>query len=191
MKLIFASHNENKVLEIRNLLPETIEILSLKDIGFEKDILENGSTIEANAKIKSKFIFENFGFNNFSDDSGLEVEALNNEPGVFSARYAGNHKNDSNNIDLLLHNLAGNSNRNARFKTVISLCINGHYTEFTGIIQGTITEKPIGSNGFGYDSVFIPLNHTRTFAEMNLSEKSTLSHRGIALNQLIEYLQKI
>lgn len=190
MKILFTTHNNHKLEEVKSLLPDNFELSSLVDINFTDDIIEHGSTIEENAHIKSQFIYDQLGLDNFSDDSGLEVEALQQAPGVYSARYAGNQKNDLDNINLLLKNLEGIQNRNARFKTVISLCIKGKYTQFTGIVNGTIAQKPLGSQGFGYDPIFIPNHSNRTFAEMNRSEKSALSHRSIALNQLVEYLNQ-
>ncbi len=189
MKLIFASHNKNKLKEIRNLIPGNIKISSLEDINHNYEIEENGTSIEENAAIKSRFVYENLGYNAFADDSGLEVDYLNGEPGVFSARYAGEQKNDEDNIDKLLLHLKNITNRKAQFKTVISLCIDGEFKNFTGIIRGTISHERKGKNGFGYDPVFIPENQNKTFAEMTLEQKSKLSHRALAVNQLIHFLK--
>ena len=188
MKLVFASNNKNKIKEIQALVPPTIQIVSLEDIGCFEDIPETADTIEGNAILKANYVTEKFGLNCFADDSGLEVDALNGEPGVFSARYAGEPKNDDNNTTKLLSNLKDNSNRKANFKTVICLNLNGKQQLFTGIINGTITEKKIGTNGFGYDPIFIAEGHSKTFAELTMEEKSKISHRGLAVRQLIDFL---
>ena len=189
MKLVFASNNKNKIKEIQALLPPTIQIVSLEDIGCFEDIPETADTIEGNAILKANYVTEKFGLNCFADDSGLEVDALNGEPGVFSARYAGEPKNDDNNTDKLLLNLNGKSNRKANFKTVICLNLNGKQHLFTGIINGTITHEKIGTNGFGYDPIFIAEGHSKTFAELTMEEKSKISHRGLAVQQLIDFLK--
>lgn len=189
MKLVFASNNSNKINEIQLLLPKNIEILSLKDIGCNEDIPETANTIEGNAILKANYVTENYGYDCFADDSGLEVDALNGEPGVFSARYAGEPKNDLNNTLKLLENLEGKTNRKAQFKTVICLNLNGNQQLFTGIIRGEIGLEQIGENGFGYDPIFIPENYNKTFAQFSIDEKSQISHRGIATKQLIEFLK--
>ncbi|MEC4005002.1 non-canonical purine NTP diphosphatase [Flavobacterium sp. SUN052] len=189
MKLVFASNNKNKIKEIQLLVPKTIEIVSLEDIGCYDDILETADTIEGNSILKANFITEKYGLNCFADDSGLEVDALNGEPGVFSARYAGEPKNDDNNMNKLLSNLKNKSNRKANFKTVICLNINGEQHLFTGIINGKIIEEKIGTNGFGYDPIFVADGYTNTFAELSIEEKSTISHRGKAVKKLIDFLK--
>lgn len=190
MKLVFASNNKNKIKEIQLLLPKNFEVLSLEDIGCFEDIPETSNTIEGNAILKANYVTEKYGFNCFADDTGLEVEVLNGEPGVFSARYAGEPKNDDNNMNKLLFNLKYKTNRKANFKTVICLNIDGARQLFTGIINGNITEQKIGTNGFGYDPIFVADGYSKSFAELSIEEKSTISHRGIAVAQLITFLQK-
>ena len=188
MELVFASANQNKVTEIQKLVGEKIKLLSLKDIGCTEEIEESGTTFQENALIKARYVFETYKCNCFADDSGLEVEALNNEPGVYSARYAGEPKNDNRNTQKLLKELKSNSNRNARFKTVIALLINGKEQFYEGEISGKIALHPSGSGGFGYDPVFIPDGYDRTFAQMTLEEKNHISHRAIAIQKLVDYL---
>ena len=188
MQLVFASSNKNKIKEIQQLLPTSIQILSLEDIGCFEEIPETADTIEGNAILKANYVTEKFKLNCFADDSGLEVDALNGQPGVFSARYAGEPKNDNNNIDKLLLNLKDKSNKKGNFKTVICLNLNGEQHLFTGIINGTITEEKIGSNGFGYDPIFIADGYAETFAQLTMEEKSSISHRGLAVKQLVDFL---
>jgi XTP/dITP diphosphohydrolase len=190
MQLVFASNNKNKIKEIQLLVPATIQILSLEDIGCTEDIPETADTIEGNAILKANYVTEKYGYDCFADDSGLEVEALNGEPGVFSARYAGEPKNDENNIDKLLYNLKNVGNKKANFKTVICLNLKGEQQLFAGIINGRISEERIGKNGFGYDPIFVADGYQKTFAELTLEEKSIISHRGIAVKKLIVFLQK-
>lgn len=190
MKLVFASNNKNKIKEIQLLLPDSIQILSLEDIGCTEDIPETADTIEGNAMLKANYVTEKYGYDCFADDSGLEVQALNGEPGVFSARYAGEPKNDENNIDKLLANLKDVNNKKANFKTIICLNLKGEQQLFTGIINGQIIEERIGNNGFGYDPIFVADGYQKTFAELTLEEKSNISHRGIAVKELITFLQK-
>jgi XTP/dITP diphosphohydrolase len=189
MQLVFASNNKNKIKEIQLLLPDSIQILSLEAIGCTEDIPETANTIEGNAILKANYVSQKYGFDCFADDSGLEVAALDGEPGVFSARYAGEPKNDENNIDKLVANLKGVENKKANFKTVICLNLKGEQQLFTGIINGTIIEKRIGTNGFGYDPIFVADGYQKTFAELSLEEKATISHRGIAVKQLVEFLK--
>jgi XTP/dITP diphosphohydrolase len=186
--LIFATNNQNKVNEIRFALQNKFEILTLKEAGIDIDIPEPFNTIEKNAATKSKTIYELTQKNCFSEDTGLEVECLNGEPGVKSARYAGEHCSFEDNIDKLLLNMKGQVNRKARFKTVISLIINGVEHQFEGICEGKITEEKEGSNGFGYDAVFTPNGSEKTFAQMDMEEKNNYSHRKKALQKLINYL---
>lgn len=190
MQLVFASNNKNKIKEIQLVVPDTIQILSLNDIGCTEDIPETADTIEGNAILKANYVTEQYGYDCFADDSGLEVDALNGEPGVFSARYAGEPKNDENNIDQLLANLKGVENKKANFKTVICLNHKGEQHLFTGRINGQIIEERIGTNGFGYDPIFVADGYQKTFAELTLEEKSNISHRGIAVKQLIEFLKQ-
>jgi len=190
MKIVFASNNKNKIKEIQALLPATIQIVSLEDIGCTEEIPETANTIEGNAILKANYVTQKYGFDCFADDSGLEVDALNGEPGVFSARYAGEPKNDENNIDKLLTNLKDIENKKANFKTVICLNLNGNQHLFTGIINGQIINERVGTNGFGYDPIFVADGYQKTFAELTLEEKSTISHRGIAVKQLIEFLNQ-
>ena len=191
MQLVFASNNQNKIKEIQLLLPQSIQILSLEDIGCFEEIPETADTIEGNAILKANYVTEKFGYNCFADDTGLEVEALNGEPGVYSARYAGAQKDANNNMDKLLDNLKDKSNRLAQFKTVIALNLNGNQTLFTGIIKGKIIEEKIGANGFGYDPIFVADGYTKTFAELTIEEKSKISHRGLAVKQLVDFCSKL
>lgn len=191
MKLVFASNNLNKIKEIQLLLPSTIQILSLESIGCHEEIPETAATIEGNAILKANYVTENYGYNCFADDTGLEVEALNGQPGVHSARYAGEQKDANDNMDKLLQNLNDKSNRRAQFKTVIALNFNGNQTLFTGIIKGKIIQEKIGTNGFGYDPIFVADGFDKTFAELSLEEKSTISHRGLAVKQLIEFCSNL
>lgn len=189
MKLVFASNNKNKIQEIKHQLPPEIELLSLEDIGCHEDIPETADTIEGNAILKADYITSRYGYNCFADDTGLEVEALNGEPGVYSARYAGEQKSAEYNMDKLLKALENNTNRNARFKTVIALNLNGKQELFTGIVNGTITTEKAGDKGFGYDPIFKPVGLNATFAQLSLDEKAQLSHRGRAVSQLIDFLK--
>jgi len=189
MKLVFATNNEHKLHEIRKLLGDSIELLSLRDIGCEDDILENQDTLEGNAAEKSFFICHKYGVNCFADDTGLEIEALNGEPGVYSARYAGEERSAENNMNLVLDKLSKINNRNARFRTVISLIIDGHETQFQGVVNGHILEAKLGHTGFGYDPIFQPEESNLSFAQMPLDEKNKISHRGRAVEKLVEYLK--
>lgn len=191
MKLVFASNNKNKIQEIQALVPNTIQIVSLEDIGCTEDIPETADTIEGNAILKANYVTSNYGYDCFADDTGLEVEALNGAPGVYSARYAGEQKDANDNMDKLLSELKDKSNRKANFKTVIALNLNGKQNLFTGIINGKIIEEKIGTNGFGYDPIFVADGFEKTFAELSMEEKSTISHRGIAVKELILFLQKL
>ncbi|MQP53449.1 MULTISPECIES: non-canonical purine NTP diphosphatase [unclassified Flavobacterium] len=190
MKLVFASNNKNKIQEIQALVPNTIQIVSLEEIGCFEDIPETADTIEGNAILKANYVTEKYGYDCFADDTGLEVEALNGAPGVYSARYAGEQKDANDNMDKLLFELKDKTNRKANFKTVIALNLNGKQNIFTGIINGKIIEEKIGTNGFGYDPIFVADGYDKTFAELSMEEKSNISHRGIAVKQLIEYFTK-
>lgn len=189
MKLVFASNNKNKIQEIRHQLPVDIELLSLEDIGCHEDIPETADTIEGNAILKADYVTKNYGYDCFADDTGLEVDALNGAPGVYSARYAGEQKSAEDNMDKLLAALDGNTSREARFKTVITLNLNGQQHLFTGIVNGTITTEKAGNEGFGYDPVFKPEGSNLTFAQISIGEKALLSHRGRAVAQLINFLK--
>ncbi|MDQ1140145.1 non-canonical purine NTP diphosphatase [Pedobacter agri] len=189
-KLVFATNNEHKTAEIRLALSGKYVVLNLQDIGCEEDIPETAETFEGNASLKSKYVLENFKLDCFADDSGLEVAALNNEPGIYSARYSGS-RDSLENIQLVLQKLEGQNNRKARFKTVISLMLNGENHLFEGVINGKITEGLSGSKGFGYDPIFQPDGYDITFAEMDMSEKNKISHRAIALNKMIEFLNNL
>lgn len=188
MKLVFASNNKNKIAEIQSMLPESIKILSLEDINCLEDIPETADTIEGNAILKANYVTQKYGYDCFADDTGLEVTALNGEPGVYSARYAGEQKNADDNMNKLLDALKNEENRSAQFKTVITLNLNGKQYLFTGIAKGEITLTKTGTNGFGYDPIFKPENFNKTFAELPLETKNTIGHRGKAVKQLIDFL---
>ena len=190
MKLVFATHNKNKVREVKALMPSNIELLSLTDIGCFDEIPETSSTIEGNALLKANFVKEHYGFDCFADDTGLEVQELNNEPGVYSARYAGSDNDAHANMNKLLANLDSKSNRTAHFKTVIALIQSEETELFTGICKGTITRDKKGTSGFGYDPIFQPIGFIKTFAEMKLEQKSEIGHRGKAVRLLINHLTK-
>ena len=189
MKIVFATNNLNKLKEVQALLPSSISLLSLKDIGCDEDIPETQATIEGNAIQKATYIKDNYGYDCFADDTGLEVEALDNEPGVYSARYAGKQRDSDANMDKLLNKLENTASRNAQFKTVIALSIKNEIITFTGICKGVITKVKKGNKGFGYDPIFRPIDYDRTFAEMDLKLKNKIGHRGKAINQLTKYLQ--
>lgn len=189
--LVFATNNQNKLKEVQALIPQSIKLLSLKDIGCFEDIPETQNTIEGNAVQKAEYVKNNYDYDCFADDTGLEVEALNGEPGVFSARYAGSQRDATDNMNLLLQNLKSKSNRDAQFKTVIALHLNGKLSTFEGICKGEITTSKSGDKGFGYDPIFKPKGYEHTFAEMDLSLKNQIGHRGKATKQLVEFLSKI
>jgi len=188
MKLVFATNNLNKLKEVQALIPSYIQLLSLSDIGCSEDIPETSPTIEGNAMQKASYIKENYGYDCFGDDTGLEVETLQGAPGVYSARYAGEAKDSDANMNKLLNNLKGKENRKAHFKTVIALHINGKSETFTGICSGTITTNKKGDQGFGYDPIFLPETYDKTFAELSLKEKNRISHRAKAVKQLVTFL---
>ncbi len=189
--LVFATNNPNKLKEVEVLIPENIKLLSLKDIGCFEDIPETQNTIEGNAIQKAEYIKENYGYDCFADDTGLEVQALNGNPGVYSARYAGPQRDASDNMNLLLKNLEPSLNRKARFKTVIALNLNNNLTTFTGICKGEIMKTKHGSLGFGYDPIFQPDGYKETFAEMELLLKNKIGHRGKATKQLVAFLNEV
>ncbi len=188
MQLIFATHNKNKVLEVKNLIPQGLELIGLSDAGFHDEIPETEETLEGNALLKARTIYQKTGVNCFADDSGLEVDALNGAPGVYSARYAGEQKNDVQNMEKLLAALGDTAHRDAQFRTVIALLMDGKEYLFEGIIRGSIGTAKRGLNGFGYDPLFIPEGHTQTFAEMDLAAKNAMSHRAIATRKLMAFL---
>jgi XTP/dITP diphosphohydrolase len=190
MRLVFATNNMNKIKEVQSLIPSEIELLSLKDIGCFEDVPETQNTIEGNAKQKAEYIKTNYNYDCFADDTGLEVNALNGEPGVYSARYAGEQRNAEDNTNKLLTELHNKTERSAQFKTVIALHLNGELHTFTGICKGEITTEKHGEKGFGYDPVFKPNNYNNTFAEMDLSLKNSIGHRGKAVTELVEFLNE-
>ncbi len=191
MKLVFATNNLHKLEEVQQLLGSTMALQSLDQLGCFDDIPETGHTLEANASQKSHFIFEKYKADCFADDTGLEIEALNNEPGVYSARYAGEERDANLNMDKVLLKLKDVSNRKARFRTVISLLINGKETLFEGVVEGNITTDRKGVKGFGYDPIFIPNGYETSFAEMDIIEKNKISHRAMATNKLIAFLKNL
>tara|TARA_R110002049_G_scaffold44064_5_gene129195 strand:- start:4241 stop:4810 length:570 start_codon:yes stop_codon:yes gene_type:complete len=188
MQLVFATNNLNKLKEVQALMPSNITLLSLKAIGCFEDIPETQNTIEGNAKQKAEYIKNNYGYDCFADDTGLEVDALNGEPGVYSARYAGEQRNANDNMNKLLSELKNKDNRNAQFKTVMALYINNKLYTFTGVCEGTIIKTKQGEKGFGYDPIFKPNGHNKTFAEMDLELKNTVGHRGKAVSKLVSFL---
>lgn len=191
MKLVFATNNPNKLKEVQKLIPNHIQLLSLKDIGCDEDIPETQPTIEGNAIQKAEYIKAHYGYDCFADDTGLEVEALNGEPGVFSARYAGPQRDANDNMNKLLNELENKPNRTAQFKTVIALHLNNKLHTFTGICIGEITQDKAGDSGFGYDPIFKPNNYDQTFAEMSLELKNQIGHRGKAVQQLVVFLNTL
>ena len=190
MKLVFATNNKHKLEEVRAILGNRIEVLSMNDINCHDDIPETADTLEGNALIKARYIYEKFGVDCFADDTGLEVDVLGGEPGVYSARYAGEECNPEANMHKLLHNLTGKNNRRAQFRTVIALIINGEEKLFNGIVKGNITEEKMGDSGFGYDPIFIPEGFSESFAQMPAEMKNSISHRFRATEQLSNYLKE-
>ena len=191
MKLVFATNNLHKLKEVQEMLSNSIEVLSLKDIGCFEDIEETESTLEGNAKLKADYITEKYGFDCFADDTGLEVEALDGDPGVYSARYAGEHVNAEKNMEKLLIELQNKSSRKAKFRTIIALNLRNKQYLFEGICEGEILNEKSGVKGFGYDPIFKPKNASCSFAEMNSEEKNIISHRGIAIQKLVNFLSLI
>ena len=189
MKLVFATHNQNKFSEVKRLMPEHITLLSLDDISCLDDIPETGDTLEENAKIKADYVTKKYNLPCFSDDTGLLVDALNGQPGVYSARYAGPQKKANDNMNKLLFELKEKQDRNAHFKTVIVLNLNGEQVIFKGKVEGEITLEKQGVKGFGYDPIFKPKGYSTTFAQLSIDLKNKIGHRGKAINQLITYLQ--
>ena len=191
MKLVFASNNLNKIKEIQSILNGSIELLSLEEIGCDEEIPETAETIEGNAILKANYVKEKYGYDCFADDTGLEVTALNGEPGVYSARYAGEQKSAEDNMTKLLKSLKNKEDRSAQFKTVIALNLNGQQHLFTGIAKGKIILEKKGNHGFGYDPIFQPENYAETFAELSSEIKNKISHRAKATQQLIDFLNSI
>lgn len=190
MKLVFATNNKHKLQEVRDIVGDRVEILSLNDIDCHDDIPETADTLQENALIKARHIYEKYGMDCFADDTGLEVDALNGEPGVYSARYAGNECDSEANMHKLLQNLIGKSDRKAQFRTVIALIINGEEKLFNGIVKGTISEEKMGNSGFGYDPIFIPEGFSESFAQMGSDMKNSISHRYRATEQLNNFLKE-
>jgi len=191
MKIVFATNNPNKLKEIQSLIPKEIEIISLNEIGCNEDIPETGDTLEANAFQKAHYIKDNFNYDCFADDTGLEIDELNGDPGVYSARYAGPERNANANMNKVLNELKGNKNRKAQFRTAIALILEGEEHLFEGKVEGYISKDKQGNEGFGYDPIFIPENDIRSFAQMSMQEKGAISHRGRAVRNLVAYLNKI
>lgn len=189
MKLVFATHNQNKVREVQALLPTTITLLSLTDIGCDEEIPETGKTLEANAILKADFVTNKYGYPCFADDTGLLVNSLDGAPGVYSARYAGEQKNSDDNMDKLLTELESKKDRTARFETIIALNLENQQHIFKGVAEGEITTDKKGGKGFGYDPIFKPIDYEKTFAELPLDVKNKISHRGKAIQQLLTYLK--
>lgn len=191
MKIVFATHNKNKVIELKALLPEHFEVVSLEDIGCLEDIPETADTIEGNARLKAIYVFENYGLECFADDSGLEVDALNGAPGVYSARYAGVAKSSEANLQKLLSEMADKDERSARFRCTIALKTKKDIRVFHGTVEGSIARKRRGNGGFGYDPVFIPEGYKHTFGELSADIKNKMSHRAIAVKQLVAHLKEL
>ena len=190
MKLLFATNNLNKIKEVSSFINNQIDVISLKDIKCNEDIVESKETIIDNAVLKANYIKNNYGYDCFADDTGLEVDFLNGKPGVYSKRFAGENSTDELNMQKLLKCMEESNNRNARFKTVIALNINNQVTTFTGICEGEILRGKRGNNGFGYDPIFLPKGHNNSFGEMSLIEKNKIAHRSKAVKKLIDYLNK-
>lgn len=191
MKLVFATNNKHKLQEVRDIIGSGVEILSLADINCNEDIPETADTLDGNALIKARYIYEKYNVNCFADDTGLEVDALDGAPGVYSARYAGDGHDSEANMRKLLENLTGKNNRNAQFRTVIALIIDGEEKLFNGIVKGTITEEKRGDSGFGYDPIFVPEGYSESFAQMDSRTKNSISHRYRATKQLSDYLEAL
>ncbi len=190
MRLVFATNNRHKLQEVRDIVGDRVEVLSLADIDCHDDIPETADTLQGNALIKARHIYEKYGLDCFADDTGLEVEVLDGAPGVYSARYAGEECNSEANMRKLLENLTGKNNRNAQFRTVIALIVKGEEMLFNGIVKGTIATEKKGDSGFGYDPIFVPEGHSESFAQMSSEMKNSMSHRFRATKQLGDYLKE-
>jgi len=188
MKLVFATHNPGKLKEVREMLAPKYDVVGLYDLNDHEDIVEDAPTLEGNAIIKAQTVWQRHGLPCFSDDTGLEIDALNGEPGVYSARYAGPAKNAQDNMNKVLRELEGVENRRAQFRTVVALHWNGEYKIFEGIVRGTIAKERMGAKGFGYDPIFIPQGHQTSFAQMDAAAKHAISHRGRAIRVLVDFL---
>lgn len=188
MKLVFATTNLNKLKEVQEILSNHITLLSLKDIGCFEEIEETATTLEGNAKLKADYITKNYGYDCFADDTGLEVDSLNGDPGVYSARYGGEPRDAQKNMSKLLTNLEDKENRNAQFRTIVSLNLNGKNYAFEGVCKGEILKEQTGGGGFGYDPIFQPTGFSQSFAEMTSEEKNKISHRKLAIQKLIDFL---
>lgn len=192
MKLCFASHNANKLREVRQLVPDRIEVVGLDELGVTQEIPETGSTMEENSMIKARYVFDQFGMAVFADDSGLEIDSLGGEPGVYSARYAGEEKNSEANMDLVLSRMEGARDRKARFKAVITFIDDlGGLSQFVGTVEGSIGYEKIGAGGFGYDPIFFPDGYDKTFAQMTSAQKNQMSHRARALSKFLEFIRSV
>jgi len=189
MKICFATNNDHKLQEVRQLLPTNFQLVSLADIGCHEDLREDQNTLEGNSLQKAKYVFDKYGLSCFADDTGLEVEALDGAPGVYSARYAGEQRNSADNIQLLLKNLEGKKNRKAKFRTVFTLVTPNITKQFEGIVEGEILSSTRGDGGFGYDPVFLPKGMSQTMAELSMEAKNEISHRGRATRKLVAYLK--
>jgi XTP/dITP diphosphohydrolase len=189
MRLCFATNNQHKLDEVKQLLGNTFELLSLADIGCNEELPEDHETLEENSLQKARYVFDKFKINCFADDTGLEVEALSGAPGVYSARYAGEQRNSEDNINLLLKSLEGKANRNARFRTVVTLVQEEEVNQFEGIVSGVILQDRRGAQGFGYDPIFLPDGVSKSMAELSSAEKNTISHRGAAIKKLVAFLK--
>lgn len=189
MKLVFATQNQHKAAEIQKMLPSAVTVQSLRDLNCYDDIPETGDTLEANALIKARFVHKKWGLNCFADDTGLEIDFLHGKPGVHSARYAGESKDNEQNMNLVMDQLKNTTNRKACFRTVIALILDNREILFEGIVNGTITQNKSGNGGFGYDPIFIPDGYDKTFAEMTPEEKNEISHRGRAISKLISHIK--
>lgn len=190
MKIVFATNNPNKLAEIRQLMPEGIEVLSLKDVNCLEELPETSDTLEDNAAQKAFYVFDNYGHNCFADDTGLEIEALDGRPGVYSARYAGEDCNAEDNMQKVLKEMKGEFNRDASFRTIVSLVIDGEEFSFEGEVEGQIIPEKWGEKGFGYDPIFLADGYKKSFAQMTMEEKGAISHRGQAVKKLIQFLEK-
>ncbi|MBD0259421.1 MAG: non-canonical purine NTP diphosphatase [Cytophagales bacterium] len=190
MKLCMATNNAHKIEEIKPLVPESVGLVSLAEVGCREELPETGDTLEANSRQKAQYVWDHYGVSCFADDSGLEVEALRGEPGVYSARYAGPERDARANMELLLRKLEGEENRRAQFRTSITLLLDGRPYQFEGVVRGAILGAPRGTGGFGYDPLFVPDGYAQTFAEMDLSEKNKISHRARAVEGLIRFLRE-
>lgn len=188
MELVFATQNENKLKEVQEMMPEGIKLLSLNDLGHSDELQETAPSLEGNARQKAEFIYREYNVNCFADDTGLEIDALDGAPGVYSARYAGSAKDATANMMKVLDELSGNPNREARFKTAICMFLDGDIHTFEGTVEGYILENPVGEGGFGYDPIFAPEGESRSFAEMKAEEKNAMSHRGRAIKNLVDWL---